>query len=122
MQKNSSIFIFEAAVQRPLNVVFKSSQGLWGGHDYIVEIVVERKGLDAFDVVIDFRELESALDELLGPVQGKLLSDIGLNTPQDLMQLIAKRMSEKIILPSRLREVNLVDGHQRRFSLTVTHG
>lgn len=122
MQKNSSIFIFEAAVQRPLNVVFKSSQGLWEGHDYIVEIVVERKGLDAFDVVIDFRELESALDELLGPVQGKLLSDIGLNTPQDLMQLIAKRMSEKIILPSRLREVNLVDGHQRRFSLTVTHG
>ena len=61
----STSLLFQAAVERPLNVVFQAADGRWEGHDYRVEVVTERQGLDGFDVVMDFRDLEAALDELL---------------------------------------------------------
>ena len=69
---------FQAAVERPLSVVFRTPAGTWEGHDYRVEVVTERKGLGTFDVVMDFRDLEAALDAWLAPLNGRLLTDAGI--------------------------------------------
>lgn len=113
----SSPLRFQAAVERPLNVVFQAPDGRWEGHDYRVEVVTERQGLDAFDVVMDFRDLEAALDELLAPLQHGLLSDQGLAGPEalasHLLSALAPRMPEDV----RLAEIAFTDGHGRRLSL-----
>ncbi|HET8901664.1 MAG TPA: hypothetical protein VFM84_06985, partial [Holophagaceae bacterium] len=90
MEHSSSAFAFEAAVERPLSVVFRRADGAWEGHDYLVEVVAGRNGLDAMDVVVDFRDLEAALDALLAPMQGKLLSDLGLDGPLGLAEKLMR--------------------------------
>ncbi len=107
---------FEAAVTRPLSVVFRTGD-TWEGHDYTVEVVATRPGLDGFDVVVDFRDLEATLDRLLGPLQGRLLSDLGLDGPQALAQRLLTDLAPHVPAPARLKEVVLTDGRGRRLAL-----
>lgn len=107
---------FEAAVTRPLSVVFQT-EGRWEGHDYTVEVITTRQGLDGFDVVVDFRDLEAALDRSLAPLQGKLLSDVGLTGPLALAQRLLAELSPFVPAPARLREVALTDGRGRRLAV-----
>lgn len=108
---------FEAAVERPLSVVFQRPDGVWEGHDYRVEVVTARQGLDGFDVVMDFRDLEADLDRLLAPLQGRLLSDLGLSGPLALAERLAAELAPKVPEPAFLREVALTDGQGRRLAL-----
>jgi hypothetical protein len=109
--------LFEAAVQRPLSVVYRSPGGRWEGHDYQVEVVVTRLGLDSYDVVMDFRELEAALDRLLEPLQGRLLEELGLAGPLELAGHLAAQLAPCVPAPARLAEVGLTDGRGRRLAL-----
>lgn len=108
---------FQAAVERPLSVVFRSTDGRWEGHDYRVEVITERQGLDGYDVVVDFRDLEAALDAQLQPLQGRLLSELGLAGPHELAQQLLAALSPTVPAPARLAEVALTDGQGRRLSL-----
>ena len=113
----SDAFHFEAAVERPLSVVFRTMDGRWEGHDYTVEVVAARQGLDGCDVVVDFRDLEAALDRLLAPLQGRLLSDLGLKDPLDLALKLAKDLAPKVPAPAHIQEIALTDGRGRRMSV-----
>ncbi len=108
---------FQAAVERPLSVVFRGYEGHWEGHDYRVEVLTERQGLDGFDVVMDFRALEKALDALLEPLEGHLLSDQGLACPLDLARLLLEKLVPQVPPPARLVSVALTDGTGRRLAL-----
>jgi hypothetical protein len=108
---------FEAAVQRPLSVVFRGPEGRWEGHDYLVEVVVARLGLDGYDVVMDFRELEAALDRLLEPLQNRLLEELALAGPLELAGRLATELAPCVPAPARLLEVALTDGRGRRLAL-----
>ncbi len=114
MEHPSTAFAFEAAVERPLSVVFRRKDGSWEGHDYLVEVVAGRQGLDAMDVVVDFRDLEAALDGLLAPMQGRLLSDLGLDGPLALAEKLARDLAPSLHAPARLVSVALTDGRGRR--------
>jgi 6-pyruvoyl-tetrahydropterin synthase len=107
---------FEAAVTRPLSVVFQVG-GRWEGHDYTVEVIAARQGLDGFDVVVDFRDLEAALDRSLVPLQGRLLSDLGLDGPLALAQRLLAELTPFVPAPARLKEVALTDGRGRRMAV-----
>lgn len=107
---------FEAAVTRPLSVVFRAGDA-WEGHDYLVEVVAARQGLDGFDVVVDFRDLEAALDRSLAPLQGKLLSDLGLDGPLALAGRLLADLAPFVPAPARLKEVALTDGRGRRMTV-----
>jgi 6-pyruvoyl-tetrahydropterin synthase len=113
---SSSPLHFEAAVSRPLSVVFKIGE-TWEGHDYTVEVVTARQGLDAFDVVVDFRDLEAALDRSLAPLQGRLLSELGLDGPLALAQRLLAELAPFVPAPARLKEVALTDGTGRRLAV-----
>lgn len=117
MTSPSDSFLFEAAVERPLSVVFRRADGAWEGHDYLVEVVAGRAGLDAMDVVVDFRDLETALDALLAPLQGKLLSDLGLDGPLALARKLAGDLAPTLAPPAALVSVSLIDGRGRRLAL-----
>lgn len=108
---------FQAAVARPLSVVFCTPEGTWEGHDYQVEVVTERQGLDAMEVVMDFRVLEAALDRWLAPLSGKLLSEAGLDGPLHLAQRLLEELAPKVPPPARLVEVALIDGRGCRLSV-----
>jgi 6-pyruvoyl-tetrahydropterin synthase len=97
-------------------VVFRSG-GRWEGHDYLVEVVATREGLDRFDVVVDFRDLEAALDRSLAPLQGQLLSDLGLEGPLALAQRLLAELAPFVPAPARLKEVALTDGQGRRLAV-----
>jgi hypothetical protein len=116
MSAETGNFRFFAAVERPLSVVFRRADGAWEGHDYRVEIVVARSGLDGFDVVMDFRDLETHLDRILEPFQGRLLSDLGLDGPQQLAGRIATGLAPIVPEPARLEQVALTDGTGRRLT------
>jgi len=107
---------FEAAVERPLSVVYRGEDGTWEGHDYRVEVIAARQGLDGFDVVVDFRDLEAALDAFLEPLRGRLLGELGLQGPMDLIRLLAAELALKVPPPARLVEVALTDGQGRRLA------
>ena len=107
---------FEAAVTRPLSVVFKVGDR-WEGHDYTVEVIAARQGLDGFDVVVDFRDLEAALDRSLAPLQGRLLSDLGLDGPLALARRLLAELTPFVPTPARLKEVALTDGRGRRIAV-----
>ncbi|WP_005036291.1 6-carboxytetrahydropterin synthase [Holophaga foetida] len=106
---------FQAAVERPLSVVFPSTDGRWEGHDYRVEVIAEAQGLDGFDVVVDFRDLEAALDALLAPLDGRCLT--GLPSPRALAEHLLAELSPKVPSPAHLAEVALTDGRGRRLAL-----
>ncbi len=111
-----TVLRFEAAVERPLSVVYRGADGTWQGHDYRVEVIAARQGLDGFDVVVDFRDLEAALDALLEPLRGHLLGELGLQGPMDLVRLLATELALKVPPPARLAEVALTDGQGRRLA------
>ena len=113
----ASHLTFQAAVERPLSVVFRHADGRWEGHDYRVEVLTERMGLDGFDVVMDFRDLEATLDGLLAPLQGRLLSELGLADPLALAQRLLAELAPKVPAPARLASVTLTDGRGRRISV-----
>jgi 6-pyruvoyl-tetrahydropterin synthase len=119
MEQPAPSLRFEAAVQRQLSVVYRSAAGGWEGHDYTVEVIAARQGLDGFDVVVDFRDLEAALDALLAPLQGQLLADLGLRDPLDLARRLADELGPKVPAPARLAEVALTDGRGRRLALRL---
>lgn len=108
---------FEAAVERPLSVVFRRPDGAWEGHDYLVEVIAARQGLDAFDVVVDFRDLEAALDLALAPLQGRLLSDLGLEGPLALARSLLQTLAPQVPAPAHLAEIALTDGRGRRLAV-----
>lgn len=108
---------FQAAVERPLSVVFRTPDGAWEGHDYRVEVVTERQGLDALDVVMDFRELEAALDAWLAPLHGRLLSESGFQGPVELARRLLEELAPKVPPPARIAEVALIDGRGCRLSI-----
>jgi len=108
---------FQAAVERPLSVVFRTPEGAWEGHDYRVEVVTARQGLDAVDVVMDFRDLEAALDAWLAPLHGRLLSEAGLQGPVDLAQRLLEDLAPKVPAPARILEVALIDGRGYRLAV-----
>ncbi|WP_243303598.1 hypothetical protein [Geothrix oryzisoli] len=112
----TSPLIFEAAVTRPLSVVFRAGEA-WEGHDYTVEVVAARPGLDGYDVVVDFRDLEAALDRSLAPLQGKLLTDLGLDGPLALAQRLLAELTPFVPTPARLKEIALTDGRGRRLAV-----
>ncbi len=101
------------AFTRPLSVVFRVGDR-WEGHDYTVEVIAGRQGLDGFDVVVDFRDLEVALDRSLAPLQGRLLSDLGLEGPLALALRLRSELAPFVPTPARLLEVALTDGTGRR--------
>lgn len=109
--------IFQAAVERPLSMVFRKSDGTWEGHDYRVEAVVERPGLDAFDVVMDFRDLEAALDARLAPMAGRLLADLGMKDPSELAARLFRDLSSHVPAPAHLTEITLTDGTGRKIGV-----
>ena len=113
----SSPLRFEAAVERPLSTVFRAADGRWEGHDFTVQVIATRQGLDGFDVVVDFRELEAALEALLEPFQGRLLSDLGLDGPMALAARLLTALAPCVPAPARIAEVALTDGRGRRLSL-----
>lgn len=106
-------------MQRQLSVVYRSAGGRWEGHDFTVEVIAARQGLDGFDVVVDFRDLEAELDALLAPLQGQLLADLGLRDPLDLARRLACELGPKVPAPARLTEVALTDGRGRRLALRL---
>jgi hypothetical protein len=108
---------FEAAVQRHLSVVYRQDGGGWEGHDFVVEVITARQGLDGFDVVMDFRDLEAALDALLAPLQGRLLGDLGISGPLELARRLAAELGPRVPAPARLAELALTDGTGRRLAL-----
>lgn len=116
MSTGTGKYRFLAAVERPLSVAFRRADGGWEGHDYRVEIVVARDGLDGFDVVMDFRELEAQLDRILAPMRSRLLSELGLDGPQQLAGTLAGAIAPSIPSPARLAEVALTDGGGRRLA------
>jgi 6-pyruvoyl-tetrahydropterin synthase len=103
-------------VTRPLSVVFQAGDR-WEGHDYTVEVVATRQGLDGFDVVVDFRDLEAALDRSLAPLQGRLLSELGLDGPLALAQQLLGELAPFVPAPAHLKEVTLTDGRGRRMAV-----
>ena len=115
----SSRLSFQAAVQRPLSVVYRTPDGAWEGHDFTVEVIAARSGLDGFDVVMDFRDLEAALDQLLAPLQGRLLGELGLQDPLALARRLAADLAPRVPAPARLLEVAHTDGRGRRLALRV---
>jgi hypothetical protein len=66
---------------------------------------------------MDFRDLEAELDALLAPLQGRLLSELGLAGPLDLAQRLAVELAPKVPAPARLSEVALTDGRGRRLAV-----
>ena len=117
MTHPSTAHTFQAAVERPLSVVFRTADGAWEGHDYRVEVITARQGLDGFDVVVDFRDLEAAMDALLTPLQGRLLSDLGLDGPLALARKLAADLAPTVPAPARIVEVALTDGRGRRLAV-----
>jgi 6-pyruvoyl-tetrahydropterin synthase len=117
MAGDSRQYRFSAAVERPLSAVFQNGNGAWEGHDYRVEVVTERIGLDGFDVVMDFRDLEEHLDRLLAPFQGRLLSESGLDGPLALARRLLADLGPAVPAGARLAEVALTDGTGRRLAV-----
>lgn len=110
---------FQAAVERPFSAVIRRPDNTWEGHDWQVEVVAERIGLDSFDVVVDFRDLEAALDALLVPLQNCLLNEHQINSPQALAQHIFDALAPKILQPAHLSSLSLKDGSGKRITLKV---
>jgi len=110
---------FQAAVERPLSLVFQNPNGQWEGHDYCVTVVTERVGLDELDVVMDFRALEAVLNTILDPMRGHSLGELGMNEPLDVAKKIAETLTPSIAPPVKLAAVSLQDGTGRRITLQL---
>ena len=96
---------------RPLSVVFRDRRDL-GGPRLYGGGGGRAPGLDGFDVVVDFRDLEAALDRSLAPLQGKLLSDLGLDGPLALARRLLADLAPFVPSP-RLPQGARADGWAR---------
>ena len=72
---------FEVGASRPLRALHRLPWGTEAErepheHDYRIEVVVERAGLDERGVVCDLDVLRAGLDEVLGRLDGKDLDQI----------------------------------------------
>jgi hypothetical protein len=92
-----SDLMFQAAVERPLSIVFQTPSGAWEGHD--------------------FRVLEETLDRWLAPLHGQLLSAANLRGPLELAQRLLEELAPRVPAPARLVEVALTDGRGHRLSV-----
>jgi 6-pyruvoyl-tetrahydropterin synthase len=119
MVSDASPYIFQAAVEQALSLVFKDRNGQWEGHDYCVAVVAERRGLNEHDVVMDFRVLEAALNSALEPMRGHSLSELGMEAPIDVAKKIAESLAPAIAPPAKLASVSLQDGTGRRITLRL---
>jgi 6-pyruvoyl-tetrahydropterin synthase len=117
MVSGASPYIFQAAVEQALSLVFKDQEGRWEGHDYCVTVVAERPGLNEHDVVMDFRVLEAALNSALEPMRGHSLCELGMSEPIDVAKKIAEALAPAIAPPAKLAAVSLQDGTGRRVTL-----
>jgi hypothetical protein len=117
MASPPSSLTFLAAVERPVSVVFRAAGGTWEGHDYRVEVIAERIGLDGYDVVVDFRDLEAALDAWLAPLNGRTLEEAGIAGPIEMVQKLLDDLAAKVPAPARLAQVSLIDGRGRCISV-----
>jgi 6-pyruvoyl-tetrahydropterin synthase len=113
----ASKYCFQAAVEKHLSLVFQSLDGGWEGHDYDVTVVVQRDGLDRHDVVMDFRDLEAALDTVLEPMRGHTLQELGMAEPHDVAERIATAITPSLVPPVTLASVSLRDGTGRQITL-----
>jgi 6-pyruvoyl-tetrahydropterin synthase len=117
MVPDVSPYIFQAAVEQTLSLVFQDHEGRWEGHDYCVTVVAERLGLNEHDVVMDFRVLDAALNEALKPLRGHSLSELGMKAPIDVAKKIAETLEPSIAPPAKLAAVSLQNGTGRRITL-----
>jgi 6-pyruvoyltetrahydropterin/6-carboxytetrahydropterin synthase len=72
---------FEVGASKPLRALHRLPWGTEAerqphAHDYRIEIVVGRQGLDERGVVCDLDALRAGLDEVLGGLEGKDLDNI----------------------------------------------
>lgn len=81
--------------------------------------VAEREGLDGHGLVVDFRELEAALNSVLDAMRGHALGELGLDGPIDAAKKIADALAPTIESPARLAEVSLQDGAGRKVTLRL---
>jgi hypothetical protein len=113
----SAPLYFEAAVQRKLLLAGVPSGSCLDDKEIIVEVIAASERLNRYDVVVDFRELEAALDEQLILLQDNLPNNFGIRD----MLLVASRLAEKIepIMPalSKIMEISFIYNCGRRISL-----
>jgi len=72
---------FEVGASKPLRALHRLP---WGSeaerepheHDYRIEVVIERDGLDDLGVVCDLDVLRGGMDEILGRLEGRDLDEI----------------------------------------------
>jgi 6-pyruvoyltetrahydropterin/6-carboxytetrahydropterin synthase len=72
---------FEVGASRPLRALHRLPWGTEAErqphhHDYRVDVVVEREGLDDRGVVCDLDALGAGLDDVIGRLEGRDLDDI----------------------------------------------
>jgi 6-pyruvoyl-tetrahydropterin synthase len=119
MVPDASPYIFQAAVEQTLSIVFQDREGRWEGHDYRVTVVTERLGLNEHDVVMDFRDLDAALNAALDPMRGHSLAELGMGAPIDVAKKIAETLAPAIPQPVKLASVSLQDGTGRSITLQL---
>jgi len=71
------------------------------GHNYRVRVVVEAEELDELGMVLDFADLKSALEEVVGPFDHRVLNDIppfdSRNTTAELFsEYVFRQMSQRV--------------------------
>jgi len=103
---------FEAAVQRKLLL-----KEYINGKSIMVEVVAVSKSLDEYDVVVDFRELELALDEQLLLLCGALSYDSDVKEVLAVALKLAENMASKVPVFAKIAEVSFVYDCGRRVSL-----
>jgi 6-pyruvoyl-tetrahydropterin synthase len=101
--------LFQAAVELPLSLILQDHKGQWAERGCLVTAVVERVGLDEFDVVMDFRVLEAALTDAIEHIRGRSLQDLGMNGLNELAEKIAKAIAPAIKPLVRLAAVIIRD-------------
>ncbi|HWQ08791.1 MAG TPA: hypothetical protein VN436_06785, partial [Holophaga sp.] len=67
--------------------------------------------------VMDFRDLEAALDRWLAPLRGRLLQEEGIDGPVELARRLLAELAPQVPAPARIADVVLTDGRGRRISV-----
>lgn len=111
------LLCFEAAVQRQLALARDLTGCQNDDHKITVEVVVTSAELDIHDVVVDFRELEAALDEQLAPFQGKLSSELGVGDMIWLTSRLANELESRVPTLTKITEISFISPRGRRTSL-----
>jgi hypothetical protein len=114
----SATIYFEAAVKRQLVLARGVADEYFGEvRKMTVEVVVASEKLDQYDVVVDFRDLEMALDEQLKPMHDSLSNDVGVGDILKVASKLANKLSFIVPKSSKVKEINFIDNNGRRVSL-----